>query len=221
MRQRFIGRIQRYLMLSLLPVLSACVNLVVPTTLSLPQSASSTPATRQYHEQIEMSGRLSVQYEQKDEPQAIHIKFNWSQTPQQIELTLASPTGQTLAVVAVNQQGAELKQANKAPRFAGDVNQLLLDTVGWPLPIANLRDWLQGFINTEHRPALSSDSAPSDTYFIIEGWMLEYTAWQHEEAENNVQRPKRLKLTRQTEQAGLVTLRIVIDQWKPNNEVNP
>lgn len=220
MRQRYLAGMQWSLLLGLPLFLSACVNLVVPTSLSPPQSASSTSVsstlpTRQYHQQIDMAGRLSAQYEQNNKPQAIHVNFNWSQTPQQTEITLVSPTGQTLAVVLVNESGAQLNQPNKPPQFASDVDQLLLDTLGWPLPISNLRNWLQGFINAEHHPALASVSSPAGTYFIGEGWMLEYTAWQKEQKENNVERPKRLELKRQTEQAGLVSLRIVIDQWNP------
>lgn len=175
-------------------------------------SACSVPiqknlAARTYQEQIDMSGRLSAQYEQKTGQQAIHISFNWSQTPEQTFITLKSPTGQTLATLLINPEGAQLTESNKPPRYASDANQLLYNMLGWPLPIAGLRNWLQGFVDDAHvTPITEASSKEID----IDGWHLRYAAWK---TENNIERPKRLDLTRHTEQAGLVSLRIVVDEW--------
>lgn len=155
-----------------------------------------------------MSGRLSAQYETKNGSQAIHISFNWSQTPQQTLVTLTSPTGQTLATLLINEQGAQLNQSHKPTRFANDANQLLSDMLGWPLPVAGLRDWLQGFLGAGHNLPITSEIATNA--FSVDGWNLRYMGWQ---TENSIERPKRLDLTRQTEQAGLVSLRIVVDKW--------
>jgi outer membrane lipoprotein LolB len=190
----------KFLILPILFFLSACSNLSTPTSVNL--------LPRQYHQQIDMSGRLSVQYEQNNQLQAIHINFSWSQTSQQTTITLSSPTGQTLAMLLINDQGAQLNQGDKPPQFAVDANQLMFSTLGWPLPVAGLRDWLQGFIDAKHQVAITS--ANPDTYFLVDGWTISYAAWA---IENNTERPKRIDLKRQTDQAGLVSLRIVIDEW--------
>jgi len=192
----------KFFILPALFFLSACSNL---SNLSTPTANTLSP--RHYHQQIDMAGRLSVQYEKNNQPQALHINFTWSQTPQQTLITLASPTGQTLATILVNAQGAQLSQADRPPQFARDVNQLMANTLGWPLPVNGLRDWLQGFVDATHHVAITSANA--DT-FSVDGWNLIYKSW---EIESNVERPKRLDVTRQTEQAGLVSLRIVIDEW--------
>ncbi|PRC93772.1 lipoprotein insertase outer membrane protein LolB [Solimicrobium silvestre] len=194
----------RYTVLCFAICLSACSSL----TPSSPTNASQLPTTREYHQQIEMSGRLSAQYEANNKPQAVHINFSWSQTPQQTLITLGSPTGQTLATILINAQGAQLTQADKAPRFASDANQLFIDMLGWPLPIAGLKDWLQGFITADHATPITE--ATSNNALVVDGWLLRYASWQ---TENNVERPKRLDLSRQTEPAGLVSLRIVVDEW--------
>jgi len=190
-----------FLILCALFFLSACSNLPAPI--------SDNSAPRQYHQQIDMAGRLSAQYEQNNKPQAVHINFNWSQTPQQTLITLTSPTGQTLATLLVNAQRAQLNQTDKPPQFASNVNQLMSDALGWPLPVAGLRDWLQGFMDATHDVAITPANS-ADSSFLVDGWNLRYAAWA---SENNIERPKRLDLTRQTGQAGLVTLRIVIDEW--------
>jgi outer membrane lipoprotein LolB len=190
--------------------LLASVLLCACSTLPL---ASRTMKERQYHPQIEMSGRLSVQYQHNQQPQAVHVRFHWSQTTQQTEVTLTSPTGQTLAALLVNGEGARLNQAGQPPRFARDVDQLMLDIVGWPLPVAHLRDWLQGFWDPDHRYVMPSND--TDTYFITnDGWNVSYPVWEKESAETNSERPKRIDLTGQNEQ-GTVSVRIVIDEWIP------
>lgn len=184
----------------LLVGLSACAT--------LPQPTAAATNLRSYHEQIDISGRLSVKYEANYREQFISVHFDWSQTPQQTLISLRSPTGQTMATIVINAGGAQLTRNGEPTRFAPTVDQLSADLLGWPLPVAGLRDWLQGFLTAQHRVALTEASATEP--FMVEGWQLRYTSWQ---TENNIERPKRIDLSQQTEQAGPVTLRIVVDQW--------
>lgn len=165
-------------------------------------------AVRRYQPQIEMSGRLSAQYEANYRDQSISVHFTWTQTAQQTLISLSSPTGQTVATILINDQGAQLTQSDKPTRYASDINQLTTDVLGWPLPVGGLRDWLQGFLNSDHTTALTEATAASA--FNVDGWALRYAAWL---TENNLERPKRLDLSRQTEKAGLVSMRIVVDEW--------
>ena len=184
----------------MLAALSACTGMAPPAAQAL--------AVRSYQPQIEMSGRLSAQYEANYREQSISVHFTWSQTADQTQISLSSPTGQTVATILMNAQGAQLTQSDRPPRSASDINQLSTDVLGWPLPVAGLRDWLQGFLNSGHSVPLTQ--ANSDQTFHVDGWALHYASWL---TENNLERPKRLDLSRQTEQAGLVSLRVVVDEW--------
>jgi outer membrane lipoprotein LolB len=181
-------------------VLGACSTLTAPPAGPL--------EARSYLDQIEMTGRLSAQYEANYTEQSISVNFVWSQSPGQTRISLNSPTGQTVATIFINAQGAQLTQADKPTRYASDINELSTEVLGWPLPVAGLRDWLQGYISADHRIALSQ--ADTDKPFNVDGWALRYASWLQE---NHIERPKRLDLSRQTEQAGLVCLRIVVDEW--------
>lgn len=181
-------------------VLSACTNLTVP--------AQGPLVPRSYLDQIEMTGRLSAQYEANYREQSISVNFTWSQSPDQTRISLNSPTGQTVATILIDAQGAQLKQADKPTRYASDINELSTEVLGWPLPVAGLRDWLQGYVNADHRIALTQTD--TDKLFNVDGWELRYASWLQE---NHIERPKRLDLSRQTAQAGLVSLRIVVDEW--------
>ncbi len=200
---RAIRQLGLAVLIALLTALAGCAS-----TALTPAQIAAANSSRAYAQKIEVSGRLSAQYESMSGPQSIHINFTWSQTPEQTLISLGSPTGQTVATILINDQGALLTQTDKPPRSANDPNQLFLEMLGWPLPIAGLRDWLQGFIKPDHQLA----ATPSDTNrsFNAEGWDLRYPTW---EIDQHSARPKRIDLSRQTEQAGLVSLRVVIDEW--------
>jgi len=105
-----------------------------------------------------------------------------------------------------------VRQTGKGPRSAADVEGLTADTLGWPLPVAGLRDWLQGFATDPAGQRLVATPA-NDTIVTREGWRLRYANWQSDAAASTPH-PKRIDLARSTEQAGEVSIRIVIDTWQ-------
>ncbi|MGV8900558.1 MAG: lipoprotein insertase outer membrane protein LolB [Burkholderiaceae bacterium] len=193
-------------------LLSSCASLS-----SLPGSAvdtigAATPAARNYHAAIDLSGRLSVRYQRNGQDEALHGSFAWSQTATRTFVTLSSPLGQTLATIELTPQGATLIQPGQAPRSAADADALAADAFGWPLPVANLRNWLQGYTidtNGQRIAAASNDSA----IHTPDNWQIRYPAW--EASDNNVDHPKRIDLARHSAQAGEIAIRIVIDNWQP------
>lgn len=201
MNVRLMKRVALCVALPLL--LSACASLTpspgVPTTAS----------ARSYTETVELGGRLSVRYQNNDREEAMHGSFLWSQKPAHTNVTLLSPLGQTLAVIDMTPVGAKLTQGGQPARVATDVDALVADTLGWPLPISGLRGWLQGFaVDASGKPFTANSQATEVA--TRDGWRIRYPAWQ-EDAEQN--RPRRIDLERSTAQAGDVSIRIVIDNW--------
>jgi outer membrane lipoprotein LolB len=166
--------------------------------------------TRAYLQNIDLSGRLSVRYQRDGKDESLHGNFTWNQTPAQTGITLLSPLGQTVASIAITPEGASLQQSgNVPPRTAPDVDELVTASLGWPLPIAGLRYWLQGFgTDASGNAFVASPQAPDVT--TKDGWRLRYVNWQ----DDTPNRPKRIDLERWTAQAGDVAIRIVIDTWQ-------
>src|SRR5438445_537267 len=82
------------------------------------------------------------------------------------------------------------------------------------LPVAGLRDWLQGYATgADGRRFIAS--AEHDSVNTRDGWRIRYVSWQDEPASSGaaITRPKRIDLARSTAQAGEVSMRIVIDSW--------
>ncbi|MFZ6641719.1 lipoprotein insertase outer membrane protein LolB [Undibacterium sp. TC4M20W] len=186
---------------------TGCASLNGPAQVPATASTATTASTRQYQQKIQISGKISIQYQQADKPQSLPGGFEWEQDAQGIRITLLSQLDQIMARITQNAQGATLELNGKAPRTASDLDQLLQDTLGWSLPVAGLRDWLQGFVAIDGKQ-LSAVKAEDQT-LTTQGWKLRYVSW-HEQPNF----PKRIDLQRYTEQAGDVSIRIVVNEWK-------
>ena len=168
---------------------------------------------RPYHENIRIGGRLAVQYQQHGRDEAIHGSFNWVQRAERTTVTLLSPLGQTVAIIEISPGMSTLTQAGQAPRTADNVDALVADTLGWPLPVSGLQDWLQGFVpDGEARRGAVPASADSATATSRDGWRVQYPNWQDDGGEV---RPRRIDLHRSTTNAGEVAIRIIVDTWQP------
>lgn len=173
--------------------------------------------TSTYQDTINIDGRLSVQYQQNGSNEALHGNFSWSQTPKRTVVTLSSPLGQTLAVIEVTPEMSILTQSGQPRHMAADPDSLTQLALGWPLPIASMRDWLQGVAidSNGRRFVASGQSDASETVDTQDDWHIRYVSWQDSENSQATSHPKRIDLTRKTQQAGDVSIRLVIDNWQP------
>src|SRR5262245_16477392 len=128
-----------------------------------------------------------------------------------IVLDLDSPLGSTLARVEVNAQGARLTApGNDGPREVRGANAeaLTYEALGWPLPVAGFRDWIDGR-PVAGRPSKEITSAAGKG-FEQDGWtvvVLERFDAGHGGA------PRRLLLERpEVQDAPAINLRLVLDE---------
>lgn len=192
-------------------LLAGCAS-VVPLEHDQRASEQSLSGTRVYQDAVDMSGRLSIRYQANGAEQALHGSFTWSQRPGRTLVSLLSPLGQTLATIESTPENAVLRQPRQAPRTADDVDALTAQTLGWPLPVAGLRHWLQGFGNEGLvQRTIASPSLDTAQTSMQDGWRLQYASWNREAA---LPHPKRLDLQRTTPQAGDVEIRLIIDSFQ-------
>ena len=162
-----------------------------------------------YQDNLFIAGRINIQFQQDNETKSVSPNFEWLQTESDTSITLLSPLGQTIATIKQNAFGASLQQGKEPLRTAPDLDTLLSETLGWPLPMAGMRNWLQAYaVNQQgQRAAIPAQ----DRTLLVDGWQLHFVSWQ-QEAEQIY--PKRIDMQRSTTQAGEVKLRVVIDQRK-------
>lgn len=161
-------------------VLSGCATTAVPHTPLAP-----------YRDTVDVAGTLSVNYQKDGKPESITGKFDWQQTPSRVDVSLASPLGQTLAKISVTPESATLIQADRAPRVAKDLETLTHDALGWSLPVSGLRDWLQGYATGADGQRFTASPANSEVV-TKDGWRLRFVTWQ----DGAVAQPKRIDANR-------------------------
>jgi outer membrane lipoprotein LolB len=157
---------RRLSLLAIAAVLAGCAT-----------APNNTATVGSYRETIELDGRLSVNYQKDGQPGHVTGNFEWAQQPGRIDVSLLSPTGQTMAKLNVTPGQATLIQANQAPRTAKDIDTLTAQALGWSLPVSGLRDWLQGYATgADGKRFVASPS--NNTVFTQDGWRLRFVSWQ-------------------------------------------
>jgi outer membrane lipoprotein LolB len=191
--------------LGVLSVLAGCATTSAPR---------STTAVAPYRDTLDLAGRIAINYSRDGKQESLSGKFTWRQTAANTDVTLISPTGQTVAVINVTPTSATLKRSGEPTRTASDLDSLTRETLGWTLPVSGLRDWLQGYAVAADGSRFSASPA-SDTVVTRDGWKLDYVSWQDDSAA--VPQPKRIDVTRIAlgQQVDDMSIRIVIDTPTP------
>ena len=130
-----------------------------------------------YRDSIDLDGRLSVNYQKSGNRESMTVNFDWAQRPGRVDVTIANPLGQTVATIEVTPQSATLTQAGRAPVTEADVDTLSQRTLGWPLPVSGLRDWLQGYAVDAQGQRFSASPARNEVV-TQDGWRLRFVEWQ-------------------------------------------
>ncbi|MFC0167991.1 lipoprotein insertase outer membrane protein LolB [Pseudoduganella danionis] len=178
---------------ALLTALGLSASLLLGGCASTGGAALSATTVAPYRQTLALQGSIGINYLRDGKRESLTGTFQWQQTPAATDVTLVSPTGQTVAVLHVTPAQASLQQSGQPLRTAADLDSLTTQTLGWSLPVAGLRDWLQGYA-TDAQGQRFSASPARNTVVTRDGWKVEYMTWQDEQA--TVPQPKRIELTR-------------------------
>ncbi len=190
-------------------ILALCATLLGGcASTGAPLSSTSVAA---YSDTIELSGRLTINFEKDGKPDTLTGKFSWSQSPAGVDVNLASPLGQTIATINVKPGVATLTQSGSAPRVAADIDSLTAQTLGWSLPVSGLRDWLQGYATAADGSRFAASPA-SNSVTTPDGWRLTFVSWHEPQGGAARPAPRRIDAQRSASAgAGELTIRIVVD----------
>jgi len=167
-----------------------------------------------YSESVDIGGRLSAQFVRDDKPESWTGSFSWDQSPQAIKISLQSPFGQTLATIDVTDTGATLTQPDHAPRRAPNVDALALQALGWPLPVSNLRNWLQAYVIAKDGTRMLATPQSTAPIATQDDWRISYVSWQDDQDSGMQNVPKRIDMERDTAEVGKLQMRLVITSWQ-------
>ena len=152
---------------------------------------------------FDVAGRLSARHG----GEALTANFRWRHSGQRDELELASPLGQTVAVLSGDASNVRLQAADGRVSTASDWSALTAQGLGWPLPVDGLAFWIQG----APRPgsAFSTEMGDEGRVALLrqDGWMIVYHSYTQAAASD--WRPARVTLSYPD-----VELRIAVDSWQ-------
>lgn len=161
----------------------------------------STATVGAYRDSIDLNGKINVVYQAADKREVVSAPFTWTQRPGSVDVSLFTPTGQTAAEIKVTPGAATLTQPNREPRMARDIDTLTQQTLGWPLPVGGLRDWLQGYAVDAQGKRIAASPAHNEL-FTNDGWRLRFAEWQDKPGPTGAPLPKTIKAERSSTASG-------------------
>ena len=170
----------------------------------------STASVAAYRDTIDLNGKIAVTYQNNNETNRVGGKFSWTQRPGHIEVSMFDPFGQTVAEISVTPDSATLTQPKRAPRTEKDIDTLTRQALGYSLPVAGLRDWLQGYA-TDAQGKRFVASPANNNVFTRDGWSLRFAEWQDKPGPNGAPLPKLIQANRgATADSGDLSISITI-----------
>lgn len=154
---------------------------------------------------FERAGRfaLSVNYH-SGKQEAVQGGFAWLDTGKRLKLDLANPLGSTLARVEVDSVRAVLTRSDGSSLSAKHPDALIEQVLGSPIPVAGLRDWLQGRTGSDAVTNLEKNTEHQIQAFSQDGWRVRLSRYDQ-------YGPQLLQLNRNDSQRD-ISIRLVTDQ---------
>jgi outer membrane lipoprotein LolB len=166
-------------------------------------ACAAVPLAPRAPQPFDLVGRMLVTYSGG----ALTANTRWEHAPEQDQIWLMTPTGQTLAYIVDTPKGATLTSADQKQYRAGSVEALTRQALGWSLPLALMQYWVKG------EPAPSSapqglergpDSRPRA--LTQNGWRVAFAYYEDGPFAGRV---RRLDLN-----DGANEIRVVVDNWR-------
>jgi outer membrane lipoprotein LolB len=179
--------------------LGGCANLLPPGEAS---DARAAP--------FDVLGRVFVRYGDR----ALTANVRWQHARESDDIWLMTPTGQALAYLREDHEGATFTGADQVQYRATRVESLTRQAMGWELPVSRLQFWLRGAAAPgASAQVIERDSDGRTRRMMQDGWQVTYDYYP---AGQNNGLPRRMELASTGQ-----TLRLVIDTWRTEAAEGP
>ncbi len=151
------------------------------TTASQPQAPSIAQEWQRYQQVLgnidhwQAQGKLGIRM--PDHSGSAY--FNWQQQAEQFAILLNGPLGQGATWIRGDDRRVSMEQSGQPAIEAETPEALMLDTLGWWLPVSELYYWVKG-IPAPNSPILDEQHNDDGTLKLLSqnGWQLSYTRYQ-------------------------------------------
>ena len=165
----------------------------------LSASTGGTSPPRDALSAFSLEGRFSLRHENKN----YSGNLSWRHVDEHNTLVLSSPFGQGMAEINTSESGAQLTTNDGKTYVAANAETLTQQVLGYPLPLAQLADWVRG-------QGAKAGIAQRDVYGRLlqlrhESWRIDYGYGSDEPQAP----PNRIF----AENASGLELRLLINEW--------
>jgi len=102
--------------------------------------------------------------------------LEWHHDGDRYSFKLRAPTGKTWRLTG-DAREAMLEGVDAQPIRGTDPERLLLERLGWEVPVADLADWVRGVRSPRQRAQVVYDEQSRPAQFDQDGWKIEYRDW--------------------------------------------
>jgi outer membrane lipoprotein LolB len=150
-----------------------------------------------------LSGRIAA----SSEDDGWSGKLYWQQGREDYRISFNAPSGQGGLLLDGRPQQVEMLTSDGERHVASDAESLLLQTLGWELPLSSLRYWVRGIPvpASDDTPVLAFDDSGRLTRLRQSDWAVEYPAYR---PVNGLMLPRKVFL-----ENAEFSVRLVIDRW--------
>jgi outer membrane lipoprotein LolB len=160
-------------------LVGTCFVLALTGCQSTPHKSSGGAQQEKLLERVahwEAEGKIAIQMA-NDRQSA---SFKWTQDKADYAIHLFGPFGQGTTWLRRTARGVTLENAKTGSHKAASAEALMLDVLGWQVPVSNLQFWLRGLPANKPRPKnLERDPAGFLAVLHQEGWQVAYSRHEH------------------------------------------
>jgi outer membrane lipoprotein LolB len=141
------------------------------------------------------------------------VGINWSRQQERLSMVIEAPFGQGIIRIESNLSTDQNKQfklslADGKYRLGATPEALLVNELGWSIPVSGLKFWIKGLPQPNVESSYEIYGSGRLKSLIQNDWLINYLAYFSEE-EQAQQLPKRLYLKHNN-----VGIKIVIERWE-------
>jgi outer membrane lipoprotein LolB len=182
-------------------VLLSAVCLLAGCALPAPRAVESSPKldlTPRWSA-YDVAGRIAA----RKGDDAFSGSFRWSHQADKDRIELASPLGQTVALMQRDEGGIRVQTPDGKSLRAPTWESLTTRVLGWPLPVSGLAYWMESAAVPQVPYEAQPDESGRPAELRQQGWTVRYREYDQQS------RPTRLQLEYDT-----LEIRVAVDTWE-------
>jgi len=192
----------RYWLFLLVFTLNACTGVVVKDPFVDQAAYQDRSVKLNAFTEWGLAGKISLD----DGDQGGSGKLQWNVWPDQSEMSFSGAMGRGAWQLRMGPEGALLKTADGTEQTAADVNDLIWEYIGWPVPLDALQWWARGLAApglTEYEQFGPDGLLTSLRQF---GWNVDFSRY---DSVNGIELPIRMKATRNS-----YRVKLAVSRWR-------